>query len=64
MRPLAKVAMRGVVTATEATSAGRRGLQELYREVKAERQQGSASTASAGAGQESQQESASTPAAG
>ena len=39
MRPLAKLAMRGVVTATEATSAGRRGLQDLYAEVKAEREQ-------------------------
>ena len=37
MRPLAKVLMRGVVAANEATAAGRRGLQELYSEVKAER---------------------------
>ena len=38
-RPVAKLAMRGVVTATEATSAGRRGFQDLYAEVKTERQQ-------------------------
>lgn len=38
-RPLAKLAMRGVITATEATSAGRRGLVDLYSEVKAERDQ-------------------------
>ena len=38
-RPVAKLAMRGVVTATEATSAGRRGVQDLYAEVKTERQQ-------------------------
>lgn len=44
-RPVAKLAMRGVVTATEATSAGRRGLLDLYTEVKTERQQRSAQTA-------------------
>ena len=37
MRPLAKLAMRGVVAANEAMAAGRRGVQELYAEVKAER---------------------------
>ena len=37
MRPMAKVVMRGVVAANEATAAGRRGLQNLYAEVKAER---------------------------
>ena len=37
MRPLAKMVMRGVVAASEATAAGQRGLQELYSEVKAER---------------------------
>ena len=39
MRPLAKLAMRGAVTATEVASAGRRGVQDLYAEVKAEREQ-------------------------
>lgn len=38
-RPVAKLAMRGVLTATEATSAGRRGLLNLYSEVKTERDQ-------------------------
>ena len=37
MRPLAKMVMRGVVAANEATAVGRRGLQELYAEAKAER---------------------------
>ena len=37
MRPLAKVLMHGVVAANEVTAAGRRSLQELYLEVKAER---------------------------
>jgi hypothetical protein len=45
MRPLAKLAMRGVVTATELTSAGRRGLQDLHAEVKAEREQKTAAAA-------------------
>jgi hypothetical protein len=39
-RPMGKVLMRGVVAATEATEAGRRGVQDLYDEVKAERQTG------------------------
>ena len=43
-RPMAKLAMRGVVTATEATSAGRRGFADLYAEVKTERQQRLAQT--------------------
>ena len=43
LRPLAKIVMRGVVAANEATAAGRRGLQELYAEAKAERA-GSAAT--------------------
>ena len=38
-RPVAKLAMRGVVTATEATSAARRGIADLYAEVKTERDQ-------------------------
>lgn len=42
MRPLAKVLMHGVVAANEATAAGRRGLQELYAEAKAERAQAGA----------------------
>lgn len=37
VRPLAKMVMRGVVAANEATAAGWRGLQELYSEVKTER---------------------------
>jgi hypothetical protein len=37
MRPLAKMVMRGVVVANEVTTAGRRGLQDLYSEAKAER---------------------------
>ncbi len=37
VRPLAKMVMRGVVAANEVTAAGRRGLQELYSEVRAER---------------------------
>jgi predicted RNA-binding Zn ribbon-like protein len=37
LRPLAKVLMRGVVAASEATAAGRRSVQELYAEAKAER---------------------------
>lgn len=64
MRPLAKLAMRGVVTATEATSAGRRGLQDLYTEVKTEREQRSARVAPAGPTQETAPESAPTPVAG
>lgn len=38
-RPVAKLAMRGVVTVTEATSAARRGMADLYGEVKTERDQ-------------------------
>ncbi len=37
MRPLAKMMMRGVIAANEATAAGRRGIQQLYAEAKAER---------------------------
>ena len=64
MRPLAKLAMRGVVTATEATAAGRRGLQDLYTEVKAEREQrlGTATPVASGPG--TAQESAATPVTG
>ena len=61
MRPLAKLAMRGVVTATEATAAGRRGLQDLYTEVKSEREQRSAPAAPAGESQASGPGSAATP---
>lgn len=64
MRPLAKLAMRGVVTATEATSAGRRGLQDLYTEVKAEREQKSQPAAPAADAPSSEEESASTPVTG
>ncbi len=38
LRPIAKVAMHGVVAATEATAATRRGIESLYAEVKAERE--------------------------
>ncbi len=37
MRPVAKMMMRGVVAASDATTAGRRGIQQLYAEAKAER---------------------------
>ena len=40
LRPMGKLMMRGVVAATDATEAGRRGVQNLYNEVKAEREQG------------------------
>jgi hypothetical protein len=40
VRPIEKIFMRGVVAATEAIDAGRRGVQDLYDEVKAERQAG------------------------
>ena len=62
MRPLAKLAMRGVVTATEATAAGRRGLQDLYAEVKTEREQRSEQAAAVGESQASGPDSAATPA--
>ncbi len=61
MRPLAKLAMRGVVTATEATAAGRRGLQDLYTEVKSEREQRSVQAAPVGGPQASGPGSAATP---
>lgn len=40
LRPIGKLMMRGVVAATEATGAGKRGVESLYNEVKAEREQG------------------------
>jgi hypothetical protein len=40
LRPMGKMMMRGVVAATEATGASKRGIQGLYDEVKAEREQG------------------------
>ena len=49
VRPLAKVLMRGLVAANEATTAGRRGLEELYAEAKAERASSSASPSAVGA---------------
>lgn len=64
VRPLAKLAMRGVVTATEATSAGRRAVQDLYTEVKTEREEKSRPAAPAADAPSSEEESASTPAAG
>lgn len=48
LRPVGKILMRGVVAATEATEAGKRGVQDLYNEVKAEREQGAMPTAGAG----------------
>ncbi len=36
LRPVAKLAMKGVVAASEATRDARRGIVELYDEVKAE----------------------------
>lgn len=64
MRPLAKLAMRGVVTATEATAAGRRGLQDLYTEVKAEREQRSGTATPVAGTPGTAQESAATPVTG
>ena len=61
MRPLAKLAMRGVVTATEATAAGRRGLEDLYTEVKAEREQRSSRATPSTTEQASSPASAATP---
>lgn len=40
LRPMGKIMMRGFVAATEATTASRRGIEGLYNEVKAEREQG------------------------
>ncbi len=64
MRPLVKLAMRGVVTATEATAAGRRGFQNLYTEVKTEREQRSVPAAPVGEPQASGPNSAATPVTG
>jgi hypothetical protein len=36
LRPVAKLAMKGVVAASDATRDARRGIAELYDEVKAE----------------------------
>ena len=49
LRPVAKLAMRGVVAATDATQDARRGLAELYAEAKAE-QRGDALDAGAAQG--------------
>ena len=48
LRPIGKLMMRGVVAATEATEARRRGVQGLYNEVKAEREQAMPVAADAG----------------
>ena len=40
LRPVAKLAMRGVVAAADATSGARRELGELYAEAKAEQRGG------------------------
>ena len=64
MRPLAKLAIRGVVTATDATAAGRRGLQDLYTEVKSEREQRSAQAAPLVPPETSGSGSAATPVTG
>ena len=47
LRPIGKLMMRGVVAATEVTGAGKRGVQGLYNEVKAEREQGGVPAAAA-----------------
>ena len=47
LRPVAKLALRGVVAAADATTGARRELAELYAEAKAE-QRGSEPDASAG----------------
>jgi len=36
LRPVAKLAMRGIVAAADATTGARRGLTELYAEAQAE----------------------------
>ncbi len=64
MRPLTKLAMRGVVMATEATAAGRRGLQDLYTEVKDEREQRSTPAAPEIPAQPASPGSAPTPVTG
>ncbi len=64
LRPVAKLAMRGVVSVTEATSAGRRGLQDLYTEVKREREQRSAQDTPVVGAEEPPRSSATTPMAG
>lgn len=40
LRPIGNLMMRGVVAATEVTAAGKRGVESLYNEDKAERGQG------------------------
>lgn len=52
LRPMARLAMRGVVTVSDATSAGRRELQDLYTEVRTERDRQTAKAAPVGTGQE------------
>lgn len=47
LRPAAKLAMKGVVAASEATTDARRGVSELYREAQAERR---GATGAAGTG--------------
>ncbi len=42
LRPMGKMMMRGVVAVGAATAAGKRGMQDLYNEVKAEREQSGA----------------------
>ena len=40
LRPVAKLALRGVVAATDATNGARRELADLYAEAKAEQRSG------------------------
>ncbi len=46
LRPVAKLAMKGVVAATDATADARRGITELYNEAKSERHGGGTQPAS------------------
>lgn len=50
LRPLAKVAMKGVVAASDATTDARRGIAELYNEAKAEQRAGTDAVPRAGTG--------------
>lgn len=46
LRPVAKLAMRGVVAAADATAGARRGLTDLYDEAKSEQRGGSPASGS------------------
>jgi len=49
LRPVAKLAMKGVVAASEATRDARRGIVELYDEVKSEQREETDAVATGGA---------------